>query len=95
MPVLRTVIMKERQYKGRSGLSIVDTRNGKMAEIDGLLRLRNELCNRELGEVLLRFLQDAVTSYAVKNPDAKEIKGMCRLIQDLKDIPKEFVGCVV
>jgi hypothetical protein len=58
-----------------------------MAEIDDLLTLRNELMQRDLGIVVLRFLQDTVTSYAAKNLDAMEIKGMCRLIQDLKDIP--------
>ena len=65
MPDLRTVIMKERQCKSRSDLNIVDTRNGKMAEIDDLLTLRNELMQRDLGIVVLRFLQDTVTSYAV------------------------------
>lgn len=60
-----------------------------MAEIDDLLRLRNELLQRDLGIVVLNFLQNTVTQYAAKNLDATEIKGMCRLIQDLKDIPEK------
>ena len=59
-----------------------------MANIEDLLRLRNELSDKQLGNILLNYLQDLVTSYAVSNLDAIEIKGMCRLLQDIKDIPK-------
>lgn len=58
-----------------------------MAKIEDLLTLRNNLSDKQLGITLLNYLQDLVTSYAVKNLDAIEIKGMCRLIQDIKDIP--------
>lgn len=59
-----------------------------MAEIEELVRLRNDLLQTDLGVVLLDFLQNNLTSYAVQNLDAIEIKGMARLIQDIKDIPK-------
>jgi ferritin len=59
-----------------------------MTSREDLLRLRNELSQRELGKVLLNFLQDYVTEQAVKNLDAIEIKGMCRLIQQVKNIPE-------
>ena len=60
-----------------------------MANREDLLTLRNDLIQRELGNILLAYLQDYVTEQAVKNLDATEIKGMCRLIQQIKDIPKE------
>lgn len=59
-----------------------------MTSREDLLTLRNELSQRELGKVLLNFLQDYVTEQAVKNLDAIEIKGMCRLIQQVKNIPE-------
>lgn len=59
-----------------------------MAEIEELLRLRNELLSSDLGIILLNFLQDDLTSYAVQNLDAIEIRGMARMIQDIKDIPR-------
>lgn len=59
-----------------------------MAEREDLLAIRNEILQQNVGKSLLAFLQDKVTDYATKNLDAIEIKGMCRLIQDLKDIPE-------
>ena len=59
-----------------------------MTSREDLLTLRNELIQRDLGSILLAYMQDYVTEQAVKNLDAIEIKGMCRLIQQLKDIPK-------
>lgn len=59
-----------------------------MTSREDLLTLRNELSQRELGKILLNFLQDYVTEQAVKNLDAIEIKGMCRLIQQVKNIPE-------
>ena len=50
--------------------------------------MRNELFNTALGSVLFDYLHDKVTDYAAGNLDAVEIKGMCRLIQDLKNIPE-------
>lgn len=60
-----------------------------MAKIDNLLLLRNELSDKQLGGVLLAYLQDFVTEQAVKNLDAVEIKGMCRIIQQIKTIPEQ------
>ncbi len=59
-----------------------------MTSREDLLTLRNDLIQRDLGSILLAYMQDYVTEQAVKNLDAIEIKGMCRLIQQLKDIPK-------
>lgn len=59
-----------------------------MTSREDLLTLRNDLIQRDLGKILLAYMQDYVTEQAVKNLDAIEIKGMCRLIQQLKDIPK-------
>ena len=53
------------------------------------LQLRNEIVNRPIGDVLLAYLQDFVSESACKNLDAVEIKGMMRLVQQIKDIPKE------
>jgi len=61
-----------------------------MAKTDDLLTLRNELLNMKLGETLLTYLQDFVTEQAVKNLDAVEIKGMCRIIHQIKTIPKQL-----
>lgn len=66
--------------------------SGFMAEIEELLRIRNDLLQTDLGVILLDFLQDNLTSYAVQNLDAVEIKGMARLIQDIKDIPRVIEG---
>ena len=59
-----------------------------MAEKDDLLLLRNEIIQAPVGDVLFRFLHNKITDYATKNLDAIEIKGMCRLVQDLKNIPE-------
>ncbi len=60
-----------------------------MADREMLLALRNEIINQQIGKDLFSFLHDKVTQYAVKNLDAVEIRGMCRIIQDLKDIPEK------
>ena len=60
-----------------------------MTSREDLLRLRNDLIQKDLGNILLAFMQDYVTEQSVKNLDATEIKGMCRLIQQLKDIPEK------
>ena len=59
-----------------------------MTEKEDLLALRNDIIQAPVGEILFKFLHDKITDYAVKNLDAVEIKGMCRIIQDLKNIPK-------
>ena len=58
-----------------------------MAEREDLLAIRNDILQQNVGKSLLAFLQDKVTDYATKNLDAIEIKGMCRLIQQVKNIP--------
>ena len=58
-----------------------------MADVQELIKLRNELINTSLGTCLFRFLHDFVTEESCKNIDSTEVKGMCRLIQELKSIP--------
>lgn len=55
-----------------------------------LLIIRNEIINAKCGDILLRFLHDYITECATKNCDSAEIKGMCRLVQKFKDIPKDI-----
>ena len=56
---------------------------------NNLIRLRNELCNTSLGTVLLEYLQDIITDEACKvNKNAENIKGMCEIVQRIKDIPQ-------
>lgn len=59
-------------------------------EREYLLKLRNELINTDLGDVFFKFAQDYITQEACKNIDSTEIKGMCRLIQQFKDIPSKL-----
>lgn len=60
-----------------------------MTSREDLLTLRNDLIQKDLGNILLAYLQDYVTEQAVKNLDAIEIKGMCRIIQQIKTIPEQ------
>lgn len=53
-----------------------------------LYKLRNLLINQEEGKLLLEYLQDYVTTEATKSREALEIKGMCALIQKIKEIPE-------
>ena len=55
-----------------------------------LLTIRNEIINAKCGDILLRFLHDYITDCATRNCDSAEIKGMCRIVQALKDVPKEL-----
>ena len=58
-------------------------------QTEELLRLRNELINRDLGDLLLVYLQDYITDESCKVGDnSREIKGMCQLVQQIKKIPK-------
>lgn len=60
-----------------------------MTTIEDLLRLRNEILQQTIGGVLLAFMQDYITAESCKNRSADEIKGMCELVQQLKDIPQK------
>lgn len=61
-----------------------------MAEIQDLVTIRNEILNTPCGDVLLKFLHDFITDCATRNCDSAEIKGMCRIVQELKDVPKKL-----
>ena len=60
-----------------------------MASREELLQLRNEIMQRPIGGVLLAYLQDYISEISTTPIDANEIKGMCKLIKYMKDIPKE------
>lgn len=61
-----------------------------MTNIEDLLRLRNEIIQQPIGGVLLEYLSDYITAEACKNRDAEQIKGMCELVQRIKDIPQRI-----
>ena len=61
-----------------------------MTSIEDLLRLRNEIIQQPIGGVLLEYLSDYITAEACKNRDAEQIKGMCELVQRIKDIPQRI-----
>ena len=55
-----------------------------------LLKLRNELSQTQLGEILLTYLQDFITSEGCKGTVSGEaVKGMCQIVQQIKDIPSK------
>lgn len=56
-------------------------------EREYLVKIRNVLATDD-GKLLMEFLQDYVTKQACGQREASEIKGMCILIQQLKDIPQ-------
>lgn len=60
----------------------------KENKLENIVALRNDLFNTRTGERLLEFLQDYITKEACitgKNPEA--IKGMCEIVQRIKEIP--------
>lgn len=61
-------------------------------EREHLLRIRNEIINAPIGALLFSFMYDFTTQEACKNINADELKGMCRLIQELKDVPKKLTN---
>lgn len=61
-----------------------------MTNIEDLLRLRNEIIQQPIGGVLLEYLSDYITAEACKNRNAEQIKGMCELVQRIKDIPQRI-----
>jgi hypothetical protein len=52
-----------------------------------LLRLRNDLVNTQLGELLLKYLHDRATSEVGKKISNADISGFLLCIQAIKDIP--------
>jgi hypothetical protein len=59
-------------------------------EREHLLKLRNELINTQLGELLLKYLHDIATEDAPKPAvNADELKGFLKCIQKIKDIPSK------
>ena len=61
-----------------------------MTDLQDLVTLRNELINKPLGDVLFNFIHDFITEEACKCIDSREIKGMCRLAEELKKIPSKL-----
>lgn len=57
-------------------------------EREDLVKLRNLLATYD-GKLLMEYLQDYVTKQACGQREASEIKGMCTLIQQIKDIPQK------
>jgi hypothetical protein len=55
-------------------------------KIDELVRVRNVIQSYE-GQLLLSYLQDYITENACKNREASELKGMCELVQRIKELP--------
>jgi hypothetical protein len=60
-----------------------------MNDREDLLTLRNDLILQPTGGLLLEYLTDYITAEACKNRNAEQIKGMCELVQQIKDIPKK------
>ncbi len=59
-------------------------------ELEKLLSLKTLIESRD-GMLLIRYLGDYVTQEACKNIEALEVKGMCRLLQKIKEISEEFI----
>ena len=57
-------------------------------EREDLVKLRNLLATDD-GKLLMEYLQDYVTKQACGQREASEIKVMCTLIQQIKDIPQK------
>jgi len=53
-----------------------------------LPRIRNYLAQQD-GALLLEYLQDYITRQACSIREPSEIKGMCELVQQIKNIPGE------
>lgn len=58
-----------------------------MTSLEELLQLKNELISQPIGGVLLAYLQDYITAESCNNRNAEQIKGMCELVQQIKNIP--------
>jgi len=59
-------------------------------EREKLLKIRNDLICTETGAVLFDFMHDFVMQEACKSINADELKGMCRLIQELNSVPAKI-----
>lgn len=59
-------------------------------EYENLLQIRNEIIKTPAGGLLFQFMHDYITQEACKNINADELKGMCRLVQELKSIPNKL-----
>ena len=55
-------------------------------QLEELVRVRNVIETHE-GKLLIAYLQDYITENACKCREASELKGMCELVQKIKDIP--------
>jgi hypothetical protein len=54
-----------------------------------LLKLRNELVNTKLGDLLLQYLHDMATGDVHKRISKDDIAGFLLCIQAIKDIPSK------
>ena len=54
-----------------------------------LLKLRNELVNTKLGDLLLQYLHDISTGVVNKRIAREDISGFLLCIQAIKDIPSK------
>lgn len=61
--------------------------SGFMDEKTLLVTLRNDLFNTKTGKLLIDYLQDFLTSEACLNRNGDEIRGMARVIEEIKKIP--------
>lgn len=57
-------------------------------DIENLVLIRNVLATSE-GELLITYLSDLATDYALKDFDEKELKGFMRAIGELKRVPSK------
>ncbi len=61
---------------------------GAILDTENLVRIRNYL-NCQEGQLLVNYLMDYITKNACMKREASEIKGMCELVQQIKQIPDE------
>lgn len=61
-------------------------------EREYLLKLRNELINTQLGELLFKYLHNQMTERACRGPvyTGDQLKGFGEAIQAIKDIPSKL-----
>lgn len=57
-------------------------------DIENLVLIRNVLATSE-GGLLITYLSDLATDYALKDFDEKELKGFMRAIGELKRVPSK------
>ena len=54
-----------------------------------IITLRNNLFNTNTGKLLIDYLQDFLTSEACRNCNGDELRGMAKLVQEIKKIPEK------